>query len=81
MPDAPLSAQLANELAAIATLRALVDAQREYAEQDRNGDGVREFAQKIISAPGKQDGLYWPTADGEPESPAGQVVNCLEAMV
>jgi len=64
-----------NELAAIATLRALVDAQREYAEQDRNGDGVREFAQKIISAPGKQDGLYWPTADGEPESPAGPLLD------
>ena len=63
-----------NELAAIATLRALVDAQREYAGQDRNGDGIREYAQKIISAPGKQDGLYWPTAAGEPESPAGPLL-------
>lgn len=64
-----------NELAAIETLRALVDAQQEYAEQDRNGDGVREFAQKILSSSGKQDGLYWPTAAGEPESPAGPLLD------
>ena len=63
-----------NELAAIQTMYAYVDAQREYAEQDRNGDGVREFAQKIISSPGKQDGLYWPTAGDEPESPAGPLL-------
>jgi hypothetical protein len=64
-----------NELAAIETLHAYVDAQREYAGQDRNGDGIGEFAQKIISSPGKQDGLYWPTADGEPESPAGPLLD------
>jgi hypothetical protein len=63
-----------NELAAIETLRAFVDAQREYAEIDRNADGVREFAQKILSSPGKQDGLYWPTPAGEPESPAGPLL-------
>ena len=63
-----------NELAAIETMRAYVDAQQEYAEQDRNGDGIREFAQKILSSPGKQDGLSWPTADDEPESPAGPLL-------
>ena len=63
-----------NELAAIQTMFAFVDAQREYAAQDRNGDGVREFAQKIISSPGKQDGLYWPTAGDAPESPAGPLL-------
>ncbi len=63
-----------NELAAIETMRAYVEAQGEYAEQDRNGDGIREFAQKILSSPGKQDGLYWPTADGEPESPVGPLL-------
>lgn len=63
-----------NELAAIETLRTLVDVQQEYAAQDRNGDGVREFAQKILSSPGKQDGLYWPTTAGEPESPAGPLL-------
>ena len=63
-----------NELAAIQTMYAFVDAQREYAAQDRNGDGVREFAQKIMSSPGKQDGLYWPTAGDEPVSPAGPLL-------
>ena len=63
-----------NELAAIETMRAYVDAQQEYAEQDRIGDGIREFAQKILSSPGKQDGLSWPTADDEPESPAGPLL-------
>jgi len=63
-----------NELAAIQTMYAFVDAQREYAAQDRNGDGVLEFAKKIISSPGKQDGLYWPTAGDEPESPAGPLL-------
>ena len=65
----------ANELATIKVMLAYTDAQQEYAAQDRNGDGVREFAQKIISSPGKQDGLYWPTADGEPESPAGPLLD------
>lgn len=63
-----------NELAAIQTMHAFVEAQREYAAQDRNGDGVLEFAQKIISSPGKQDGLYWPTASDEPESPVGPLL-------
>ena len=63
-----------NELAAIETMYAYVDAQREYAERDRNGDGIFEFAQKILSSPGKQDGLSWPTTADEPESPAGPLL-------
>ncbi len=63
-----------NELTAIQTMYAYVDAQREYAAQDRNGDGVLEFAQKILSSPGKQDGLFWPSAGDEPESPAGPLL-------
>ena len=63
-----------NELAAIETLYTFVEMQREYAALDRNNDGIREFAQKILSAPGKQDGLYWPTPAGEPESPAGPLL-------
>ena len=55
-----------NELDALKSVRAYVDAQREYASKDRDGDEVREFAQKFVSAPGKKDGLYWPTdVDGE----------------
>ena len=48
-----------NELTAIATLRAYVAAQRQYAAQPRDGTEVRQFAQKLQSAPGKKDGLYW----------------------
>lgn len=60
-----------NELAAIATMYAYLDAQREYATQDRDGDGILEYARRFLSTPGRQDGLYWPTAEGAPPSPAG----------
>jgi len=48
-----------NELAAIDVCRGYVEAQMEYAARDRNAAGVLQYAQKIVSAPGKQDGLYW----------------------
>jgi hypothetical protein len=55
-----------NELMTLSAVRAYVDAQREYAAKDRDGDEVLEFAQKIVSASGKKDGLYWdPEFDGE----------------
>lgn len=60
-----------NELQTIATVSAYVDAQEEYASQDHDGDGVLEYAQKLISSDGKMDGLYWPATPGLPESPAG----------
>jgi len=60
-----------NELEAIDTMRGYVDAQREYAAQDRDGDGVLEYAQKLISTEGQTDGLYWPAAQGDGDSPAG----------
>ena len=65
-----------NELAAIETLRAYVDAQRQYAATPRDGTKVRQFAQKIRSAPGKRDGLYWDAdpAKGEKLSPAGALI-------
>ena len=64
----------ANELAVMNVLLAIVDAQREYAAQDRDGDGASEYAPKFASTPGKKDGLYWPTAAGEPPSPLGTLV-------
>jgi hypothetical protein len=54
-----------NELAAIDVCRGYVEAQMEYASRDRDANGVLEYAQHIISAPGKQDGLYY---EGESES-------------
>lgn len=60
-----------NELAAIKFCLAYVDAQREYAEVDRDGNGVLEYAQKFVSSPGARDGLFWPTRADEPASPLG----------
>jgi Protein of unknown function (DUF2950) len=48
-----------NEMTAIEVCRGYVEAQLEYAAHDRNGDGVLQYAQKIVSSPGKKDGLYW----------------------
>ena len=63
-----------NELDAIQSALAYVDAQDEYAEKDRTGAGVNTYAQRIISQPGKKDGLYWPTSQGEPPSPLGELI-------
>jgi hypothetical protein len=60
-----------NELSTIQVCLAYVDAQREYAAKDRDGDGLFEYAQKFWSTPGKKDGLYWETKPGEEESPLG----------
>lgn len=62
-----------NELQAIETMRAYVDAQEEYASEDRDEDGVEEFAQKLVSGEGLTDGLYWPTDDVNGSSPAGDL--------
>lgn len=66
----------ANELATIETLRAYVDAQRQYASKPRDGSAVRQFAQKVRSTPGKKDGLYWDAdpAKGEEASPVGPLI-------
>lgn len=63
-----------NELAVINVMLAIVDAQREYALGNHSRDGVAQYAKKFASSPGKQDGLYWPTKTGEPESPLGPLV-------
>jgi DUF2950 family protein len=62
-----------NELAAIKVLGAYVDAQHEYAESDHDGKSP-QYAQRLLSSDGKQDGLFWPTAGSEPESPLGPLV-------
>jgi hypothetical protein len=60
-----------NEISAMKVCLAYVDAQREYVLRDADKNGVLEYAQKLMSSPGKQDGLYWPTQAGEPQSPLG----------
>lgn len=63
-----------NELSTMATLHALANAQIEYAAEDRDGDGVLEYAQKFLSSPGTKDGLHWAAAEGEARSPVGELV-------
>jgi hypothetical protein len=63
-----------NELDAIEVCRGYVEAQDDYAEEDRTGSGVLHYAQKIISSPGKHDGLYWSSSGASEESPIGDVV-------
>jgi len=63
-----------NEIGAIQTCLAIVDAQKEYAVLDRDNDQLLEYAQKFESEQGKKDGLYWETAPGEPLSPLGPLV-------
>ena len=62
-----------HELAAIELARAYLDAQVEYASEDRDGDEVLEYAQRILSPTGTKDGLYWPD-DGTDPSPFGPFV-------
>ena len=55
------------ELTAIAACNILADAQRQYFNQ--NQDGAKQYAQTFVSHEGKQDGLYWPAAEGQTPSP------------
>jgi hypothetical protein len=50
-----------NELDAIAVCSGYVEYQFKYAEEDHNNNNVREYAQRFVSSPGKQDGLFFPT--------------------
>lgn len=63
-----------NELAAIQSSLAYVDAQNEYADKDRTGAGTGVYAQRIVSEPGKKNGLYWASSASGDESPLGELV-------
>jgi DUF2950 family protein len=63
-----------NELDAIQSCLAYVDAQNEYADKDRTGAGKGLYAQRIVSSAGKKDGLYWPDAPNSDQSPLGELV-------
>lgn len=60
-----------NELSTVGAMRGYVEAQFDYANLDRDDDGVSEYAQKLRSEPGKFDGLFWEAAEGQPQSPLG----------
>jgi hypothetical protein len=69
-----------NELAAIQTCRAYAVAQWEYyTEGDWDHDGVAEYAQHLISSPGKHDGLFWETAEDQKPSPLGPLMAAARA--
>lgn len=63
-----------NELSAIRTLLACVDAQHEFFDRMKQQAGTGYYADRIVSSPGRQDGLYWPAGAGKPDSP-------LEALI
>jgi len=63
-----------NELDAITICRGFVEAQHEYALEKHDGSEVNQYAQRIISTPGKQDGLAWQSADGSWGGPVGEAV-------
>lgn len=63
-----------NERQAIATMRLYVNAQKDYRSEDRDGDGVLEYARKLISSEGRTDGLYWPDDLNAGPSPAGAAI-------
>jgi hypothetical protein len=63
-----------NELDTIQTMLAIVDAQREYVRVDNDKDGFSTYAKLFRSSPRKKDGLYWPAAPNERQSPLGDLV-------
>ena len=67
-----------NELSAIRTLLACIDAQHDYFDRagQANGNGV--YATRLVSTPGRHDGLFWPAAEGEAESPLGPLVDAAQ---
>ena len=56
----------ANELNALQVCRGFVEAQHDYASEIHDDSGIKQYAQRIISTPGKHDGLYWQNPDGSP---------------
>jgi hypothetical protein len=60
-----------NEFATLDVLGELVQAQKEYESVPRDGATVKQYAQKFLSDKGRQNGLYWETASGQPQSPIG----------
>jgi hypothetical protein len=68
-----------NELAVMQVALAYADAQREYYLGNPRKDKLLQYSQKFVSTQGKRDGLYWPTKEGEPQSPLGPLVAGVRA--
>ncbi len=68
-----------NEISTIAACRYYVDAQHAFFDADPDHDGVKTYAQRIVSTEGHRDGLYWPDQPGEPESPLGPQIQAAVA--
>jgi hypothetical protein len=68
-----------DELAVIQTMLAIVDAQRDYAALDPMNTGAPAYARRLLSSPGKKDGLYWEAPAGQPQSPLGPAVAKAQA--
>ena len=68
-----------NELAAIEACKGVVAAQRDYAAAGRDGLPAGIYAQRLVSEPGKQNGLYWQVNEGELPSPAGPLLGQASA--
>ena len=64
-----------NELFAIRTLLACVDAERDYFDRTKQANGTGVYAIRLVSTQGHHDGLYWPVGEGESESPLGPLVD------
>jgi hypothetical protein len=62
-----------NEAGALTICLSYYDAQLEYAREDHTGEGVLEFAQRLLCSPGLRDGLFWRTEEGELEGPLGNI--------
>lgn len=64
----------ANELDAITICRGFVEAEKEYASEAHDESGINQYAQRIISSPGKRDGLYWKNEDGTGGGPISEPI-------
>ena len=68
-----------DELAVIQTMLAIADAQRDYAALDPMNTGAPAYARRLLSSPGKKDGLRWEAPAGQPPSPLGPAVAKAQA--
>lgn len=69
-----------NELTVIGICGEMVKAEKEYYAQPHDGSSQRQFAAKLLSSPGEQNGLYWETAAGAPQSPLGPLLAAAEGF-